>query len=353
MKKIILILVLVFMAGCSGEEPGDQAMEKYERTFFDSFDTVISYVAYAESEENFKADADFVEAEFLRLHKIYDKYKTYEGLNNLKTINDMAGRGPVEVDRDLIELLLYARDLQEKISPKVNIGLGSVLQIWHDYREAGLANPDQAQVPPMADLDRAKDHTSMENLIIDEENSRVEILDPHMSLDLGAIAKGYAVELVGEASKARGVENAIISAGGNVKTLGRPLDGRETWGIGIQNPDNAMARSEDRLIEVLYVGETSVVTSGNYQRYYEVGGKLYNHIIDPDGLMPGDYYKGVSVMVEDSGLADFLSTAAFLLPLDEGKKIIEDNGAEALWIMPDNSLEYTEGMAEVMGSMKE
>lgn len=353
MKKIILSLALLFLGACSpkGEDPAD--IQKYERTFFDTFDTIVSYVEYTDSEENFNANADYVEEEFNRLHKLYNTYESYQGLTNIRDVNNQAGQGPVKVEDDLVDLVNFSIDGYESISPKLNIAMGSVLEIWQTYRDQASENPDQAKLPPMEDLKAAQAHTNIGDIKVDEDKGTIEILDPDLRINLGATAKGYATELVADGLEKRGVKSAIISAGGNVKTLGSPLDGREAWGIGIQNPDNALGTSSEQLKESLFIpGTQSVVTSGTYQRFYQVNGETYHHIIDPDTLMPGAYYKSLSVMTEDSALADFLSTAAFLLPLDESKALLEAQGAQGLWIMPDNSMEYTQGMEDYMSSLK-
>ena len=327
------------------------AYEKYEHTFFNTFDTLISYMEYNQSEEDFKENADFVEAEFNRYHKLFDNYNEYEGVYNIKTVNNAAGQGPVVVDPDLIDLVEFSIKANKEVSPKVNIAMGSVLGLWHEAREEGIENPEAASLPNRADLEEASKHMNIDDIIVDRENSTIEIMDPSLSIDLGATAKGYATERVMEDLKARGVESCILSSGGNVKTLGQPMDGRDAWGVGIQNPENAFGRSEDQILDVILLDKSaSVVTSGNYQRYYEVDGEIYHHIVDPDVLEPVNYYTSVSILIEDSAMADFLSTAAYLLPLEESKALVEKMGAEGLWVLEDGSIEYTAGMAGYLES---
>lgn len=357
-NKIIGLLILVIvLAGCSnkGSKKTDgQAggLEKYEYTFFDTFDTIISYVAFEESEEKFNEDAAFVESEFKRLHKIYDNYNTYTGINNVMSINENAGKGPIEVDKELSDLVALSIKWNKDISPKVDISLGPVLKIWHDYREEAMANPDRAAVPSGAELEKADEFVDIKKIKVNEKKRTVEIQEG-MSIDLGAVAKGYAVELVTKSLEERGVKSAILSAGGNVKLIGSPMDGsRDKWGIGIQNPDAAKGLSAEQLADVLYLKEGSAVTSGDYQRYYEVDGNFYHHIIDPDTLEPPNFYNSVTIVAEDSGLADFLSTAAFLLPMDESEKLIKAHkGAEALWILEDNTIVATDGLKPYMESL--
>ena len=122
-----------------------------------------------------------------------------------------------------------------------------------------------------------------------------------------------------------------------------PADGRAKWGVGIQDPDGAVLGLSD-IVETLFLTNASVVTSGDYQRYYVVDGQRYHHLIDPDTLMPDTDFRSVSIITEDSGYADLLSTAAFLMPYDESRAFIESlDGVEALWVFPDGRIEMTDG----------
>jgi thiamine biosynthesis lipoprotein len=126
-------------------------------------------------------------------------------------------------------------------------------------------------------------------------------------------------------------------------SIGTPMDNvRDRWGVGIQDPSKDV-NGNTNVIDTVYVNDNCVVTSGDYQRYYMVGGKKYHHIIDPNTLMPSTLYSSVSIVCPDSGMAYALSTALFILPEDEGRKILAANGADALWIYKDGSMTYTDG----------
>lgn len=322
--------------------------EKRETSFLDTFDTIIKFISYENDEATFKKQADYVTNEFKRLHKLYDNYNEYEGIANVMTLNKNAGKGPVKVEKDLLNLIQFSKDSYEKYTKNTNIAMGKVLEIWHQYREEGIDNPDQAKLPDMEKLKEAMKDVNIDDIVIDKEASTVELKSDKISLDLGAVAKGYATELVCDGLVEMGADSFIISAGGNVKSIGYPHDGtRDYWGIGIQNPENAFGKSDQGTIDVLYLNNKSVVTSGTYQRFYQVDGKKYHHLIDPKTLMPSDYFTSVSIITEDSGLADFLSTAAFLMPLEESKKFVESlDGVEAIWILNDNSVVFTDGIKD-------
>ena len=209
-----------------------------------------------------------------------------------------------------------------------------------------------AERPRFEILTGASTHPDINKVIVDEANSTVYLADKEMRLDVGAIAKGFATELVAEKIMSEGFASGIISPGGNIRVIGKPLDGvREYWGIGIQDPDKMFIAAEENLLDTIFVNNASVVSSGDYQRYYVVEGKIYHHLIDPDTLMPGEYYRAVTIVTEDAGLADFLSTTAFLLPFDKSRKLVESlDNVEALWVMPDGKVEATDGMKKIMKS---
>lgn len=353
MKKIIPIIVIGILIGSIlvGCEKAP-VYNKYSDSFFDTFDTITQIVGYTQTEEEFKANVDKIHIRMLDLHKLYDKYNTYDGINNIKTINDNAGKEPVKVDKEIIDLIVFSKDMYEKTGKQTNIAMGAVLKIWSDYRDKAEFDPSNAKIPPMEDLTLANQHTDINKVIVNIENSTIYLEDPLMSLDVGAVAKGFATEIVTQEIIQQGFSSGIISAGGNVRTIGKPLDEiRERWGIGLQNPDKTVDNSESNVLETVFINDASVVSSGDYQRFYMVGDKVIHHLIDPKTLMPGDYFRAVSIITTNSGEADFLSTTAFLLPLEESQALVESlEGVEALWVLKDGTVEATEGMKEIMKS---
>ena len=325
---------------------------KYNNSFYDTFDTLVQVVGYTKTEKEFNAYYERIHQRFQELHKLYDIYNDYEGINNVKTINDNAGIKPVKVDKEIIDLMVFAKELNKRTTGRTNIAMGPVLRIWHDYRNEGIDDPANAKLPPMEMLQEAAKHTDIDKVIVDTDNNTVFLADERMKLDVGAIAKGYATELVAQEIMAEGFTSGIISAGGNIRTLDKPLDGvRERWGVGIQNPDRGITPEQQNLLDTVFINNASIVSSGDYQRFYTVDEKHYHHLIDPKTLMPGEYYRSITVVTPDSGLADFLSTEAFLLPFDESKALIESyDKVEALWVLPDGSIEATEGMKKIMKS---
>ena len=329
-KKLVtislILTILITTTSCSVKE-----QKKYSAQFLELFNTITEIIAYSDSKEDFSAFAQLIYDNLEEYHKLYDKYNNYDGINNIKTINDNAGIKPVKVDQRIIDLLLFSKNQYQQSEGKVNIAMGSVLEIWHEYREDGINNPETASLPPMEQLEAANMHTDIDKLIIDEASSTVYLSDANMRLDVGAIAKGYATEQVSQIAKNNGYKNFLLSVGGNVRSMGTKGPKKELWSVGIQNPDKT---SEKKSLYTLSLTNLSLVSSGNYERYYTVNGKVYHHIIDPVTLMPAEYFTSVSIVCEDSGLADALSTTIYNMPLEEGKALIESlEDVEALLVL--------------------
>ena len=336
-KRILtLVLALLMLTGCS--LPRESGEPIYEATYLNLFDTVTVIKGRAESAEAFTEVAQGIYDELEYYHQLFDIYNDYEELNNLKTVNDMAGVAPVSVDRAIIDLLTDCRGYYELTGGKVNVAMGSVLRLWHEARNYGLDHPDEAKLPDMEALKAAAEHLDFDAVIIDEAASTVFISDPEVRLDVGAIAKGWATQRVAE----KAPEGMLLSIGGNVCATGPKTEMGTPWVIGVRNP----AGSADSYLHTLNVTEGSYVTSGDYQRAFKVDGKMYHHIIDPETLMPSDYWRSVTVVCEDSGLADALSTALFLMNLEEGQALLDICGAAALWVDREGNLYYSPGFEE-------
>lgn len=331
------------LAGCRGTVSSPEpavALTRYDAQFLDLFDTITSVVGYSKDKETFAAYVQELHDELEIYHKLYDIYHEYEGISNIKTINQNAGIQPVKVDGRILDLLEYAIEMDEQTGGKVNIAMGSVLSIWHQYRTEGIDDPENAVLPPMEELRAASKHMDIKDVVIDREASTVYLQDKEMSLDVGAIAKGYATEQICQKMEADGFANALVSVGGNVRAIGVKDDG-SLWKVGIQNPN---MQNDEKYLHTVYVEDRSLVSSGDYQRYYTVDGKIYHHIINPDTLMPSGQYASVSILCPDSGMADALSTAVFNMDQESGMALIESlEGVEAFWVYHDGKEVFTSG----------
>ena len=337
MKRFFALLLTLSMLLCGCTGAGEE-QKQYSATFLTVFDTVTTILGRDSSEAAFTEKAQAVHDELLRYHQLFDIYNEYEGLNNLKTVNDHPGEA-VSVDKAIVDMLLDCKAYYELTGGRVNAAMGSVLRLWHEAREDGLNDFANAYLPDGEALAQAAEHADWDDVLIDEEKLTVTIADPGLRLDVGAIAKGWSVQRAAETAP----EGLLISVGGNVCATG-PKDSTGTpWVVGVQDPDGG-----DNYLHTLYLTRGSMVTSGDYQRAYMVDGELYHHIIDPDTLYPGKLWRAVTVVCPDSGLADALSTALFLLPMEEGQKLLDACESTAMWVDAEGNMYYSTGFEELI-----
>ena len=355
MGLIFLISVLIFSCFNNKEKV-------YTETVDGLFDTVHVISGYDKSEQEFKKKVKFYQEEMEKLHKLYTSYEDFQGINNISTINENAGIKPVKVDRNIIDLLKDTLERNKEISDKVNIAAGNVIDLWDKAKTEG-------KLPEQSELEKMQKCAKTENIVIDEQNSTVFIKEKCTKLNLGAVAKGYAVEQVTKKMEKAGMTSFIISAGGNVKVVGkRKIPKKESeitdlksckdqFCIGIALPlynDNKIDkrntynnRKNDYLAKIA-TENMSIVTTGNYQRYFVMDNKVYGHVINLETLKPEDSFASVSVITEDSGLADFMSTTLFLLSYEEGKALIEKMGKkekiDVIWAMKNGDVMSSEGL---------
>lgn len=348
--------VLTLSMGCrhGGQSSApDTGYTRYTTQFYDTFDTIVQITGYTETQELFEEYAEYIHDRFIQLDHLYDRFLEYSGVNNILTINKNAGIAPVEVEMDLLNMLSFAKEWGEKSGGKVNIAMGPPLEIWHQYREkySGMTLPEDTPdaYPSMEALEKANEKTDLSKVIIDWEAGTVFLEEEGMALDVGAVAKGYAAQLVANEIYDQGFHSFIISAGGNVVTKDPPQDGiRAFWGIGIQDPFADINDPNSPSLDVAFVQNQCVVTSGDYQRYYKVGDQIIHHIIDPETLWPADRYRALTVITEDSGLGDFLSTCLYVMDYEEGRAFAEELGVMVLWVFPDGEVRYTDNMLSIL-----
>lgn len=282
------------------------------------FDTPITF-SMEGTDEEFEKYSKMVKDLYTGYNALFDQYHEYEGINNIATLNNKAAKEPVEVEDGLIEVLELAKK-ESELSEKFDISEGKLISLWHDAREA-----ETPYLPKDEDIKKAMEHTGVEGIEIN--GNEVKFTDDSLQLDLGGIAKGYTSQLVADELQKEGLKHGYINAGGNVVLIGEKSDGSD-WVIGIQDP-----ASEGSLVQFKTKKPATIVTSGDYQRYMEVDGKRYSHIIDPDTGYPPEYIRSVTVIDSDSGKADAMSTALFCMSIEDGLKFAEENGINAVWIV--------------------
>ena len=330
----------------SNENASEVSLEKHTEKIYEYFDTITTFMAYTNDEEEFKHYTDVLNEELKKYHELFNSYDRFEGVNNFLTINENAGKEPVEVDSSIIELIKYSKEMYDLTDGKINIAMGSLLGLWHDARELSVNNPDEAKIPEESLLKKASEHKNIDAIEIDEENNTVYISDPDVQIDIGAIGKGYATKIIAQRLEEEGLKHGILSVGGDDVIFGEnPASENSYYKIAIQNPN--LEDKEEPYSSVVSLKNTSVVTSGDYQRYFMVDGKRYHHIIDPETMYPSTKWRSVSVIMDDIAEADTISTYLFIIDQEKGMEFAKKVGAEVLWIDEDYNQFKTEGWPEV------
>ena len=321
LSRLLVLCLLTGLTACS-------APTRWSRTYTDLFDTVSEFTVYGGTEKEFEKAAEAVHEELFRLHRLFDCHRSYEGVVNLYDLNHAAGR-TLQIDPDLVAILRLGKEFAEATGGKLNIGLGSAIALWDACREAGDRLPDDRE------LAEAGTHADPDDLILGDGTAR--LADPELALNLGALAKGYAAEKAAAAAERLGLTAFALNLGGNVLTRGRRPD--RDWQIGVEDP------AGNGLLTTLQLSGQSAVTSRDYQRFFELDGVRYHHILDADTLYPAGLWASVTVIHADSAVADALSTSLFCLDREAGLKLLARYGGCALWVDREGGRFRSEGFS--------
>lgn len=324
MKRNLGILALaasLLLVGCQPKN------EKISQTNY-QLGTVISYEIFDSS------DTEIIQKGIKRVDEIENKMSLNIPESELNHINQKAFQQEVPLDDELKNILATAFSLSEETKGLFDVSVGRLVQLW------GIGS-DHARVPSQKEIDEAIKHVGYQNVQLTKEG--IKYSKEGIVIDLGGIAKGYAADEVAKVYKANKVKSALINMGGNVYALGHKPDGSQ-WRVGVREP---FIGSADYCLSI-GVEDKAVVTSGYYERYIEKDGKLYHHILNPLTGYPSDMeILSVTIVADQSMLADALSTSCYLLGVDKGLELIKKYpGVEAIFISKDKKVFPSEGIAE-------
>ncbi len=336
MLLLPLVLLLLCMSFACTQKPSMQS-----ETYYDMFDTYVTVFAYGEDTKVFEENCKKIKDTLSECSALFDIYREYEGINNLCTVNKNAGKSPVKTDERVISLIEHGIEMYSQTEGAVNIAMGSVIKLWHDCREQNKEGETDI-LPDEAELFAAAEHIDITKIKIDREKRTLYLEDPLMALDVGAIAKGFAADYTVKMLRDSGITDGYaINLGGNVIVIGEKAEG-VPWEISVQSP----YEDDSPRIARIQASDSTLVTSGTYERYFEKDGKRYHHIIDPDTFYPTDSFDGVSVFGASSALCDAYSTALFCMPLEKGMDFINSiDGVEAIWVA-DGEIYKSRGFPE-------
>nr|WP_066191994.1 MULTISPECIES: FAD:protein FMN transferase [Gracilibacillus] len=331
---ILGIISMLIMAGCSNgtSQADDQRSltdKPYEETEF-LLGTVVTVKIYDEEKEA------VLDKTFDRVRELEDKITMNEDGSEVNEINQQAGKQPVPVSDDVYSVIEAGKNYSELADGSFDITIGPITGLWN----IGM---DNARKPTEEEIDQVLPLVHYEQVALDQADQSVLLQEANMLLDLGAIAKGYIADEIVQLLEEQGVTTAIIDLGGNIYVLGDQPSGGQ-WTVGIQNPFMDRGETVGKLMTV----NQSIVTSGIYERYLEVDGQRYHHLLDPKTGYPFDgELASVSIISDDSIDGDALSTILFSKGLQAGMEFIEEfEGVEAIFITKDKEVYTTEGLVD-------
>jgi thiamine biosynthesis lipoprotein len=263
--------------------------------------------------------------------RIDESMSTYKESSEISRVNASAGSGPMRISQELFALVGQSLDVSRRSNGAFDISYESVGYLY-DFR--ARQRPENEQI---ARALRAIDYRAIR---LDRDQSTIEFARTGMRINLGGIAKGYAVERAAQWLRLQGVEHAVLNAGGDTRVIG---DRRgQPWIIGIRHP-----RAEDDVITRVPLVEEAVSTSGDYERFFEADGERVHHIINPGTGRPTQELMSVTVIGPDAVLTDALSTTLFVLGMQPGLGLIETyDGYEAIIVDRSGQLRYSSGLEQ-------
>lgn len=320
-----------------GEAEGNMAEnneEKYEEIQF-FMDTPITITVYSSNETQAQEALAAAFASYERIEQLTTRFRNAQNgseLSEVEQINNLAGIAPVTVGEDVFYILqqsLYFCSLSEgSFNPLV----GPVMDLW-GFGTAEQRLPEEKEIQALLPL------LDWREIVLDAERKTVYLPRRGMALDLGGVAKGYAADLAAVALRDRGVDRAIINAGGNIYALGTRPDGRP-WRVGIQDP-----RNSEEIVGIIEVSDRAVVSSGDYERFFLVDEQRYHHIIDPDSGRPADGLWQTTIVSESAMEADILSTAVFVLGVEKGNSLLEERQLGGVLVAEDGGIHVRQSAA--------
>lgn len=323
-----LCLSVLVVPGCTG--PPAPPLEELEAFRMDTyFRLAVSGLTGAQKEA--------VLREVTELDRLLDRFSPD---SDISRINAGAGQ-PVPVGDRTLDLLAQALDLAAETGGAFDPTVGPLADLWQ-IGPAGAAGEEESWRPPdPAEVARVLPLVDYRKLQLDPDRKVAQLVQPGMGLDVGGIAKGYAVDRVAALLKGWGIENALIDFGGDYYVLGKHPEGRP-WKLGIRHP-----RDPSQVMAVLAVQDCAVTTSGDYQRYRLYQGQRFSHLLDPFTGYPARELTSVTVLAPSGVVADALATAVFVLGPEKGLALVEEwPGVEAVLVDRKLEIQVSSGMKD-------
>lgn len=276
-----------------------------------------------------------IEEAFKEIERLEKLMSVYQKNSNISYLNRIGGEEWVEVSPEVLEVLEEAKHISVLTKGAFDITIAPLTKLWKTARE-------KKQFPSSSEIKRKKGLVDYTNLVIDRKRRKVKFKKKGMEIDLGGIAKGYCIDKAIKILQDKGIKQATVNAGGDLRTLGRKSL-FESWKVGIQHP-----RKNKSMFAILKIENKAVVTSGDYQRYSLIKGERIHHIIDPRTGYPAKDSLSVTLIAKGAMKTDALATAIFVLGPSKGLKLIEHlDEVEGIIIGKDTKIFLSSGLKKL------
>ncbi|HCQ89851.1 MAG TPA: thiamine biosynthesis protein ApbE [Clostridium sp.] len=321
----LLILSITILSGCSSSNSSTKEPISHTEVVMGTVCTIQIFDS---------KDTSIFDKAFDRLKDLENKVSINKEGTELDKVNEMSGKEATVVGKDTFTIVESGLYYSKISNGNFDITIGPIVKLW------GIGS-ENARVPNEKEIIEKKSLINYNDVILDSEKNSIFLKNPNMIIDLGGIAKGYAADEMKNLLVDNGVKSAMINLGGNLYILGNKPNGKQ-WKIGIQDPNGG---STDTVGNIL-VNDKSIVTSGTYERFLEVDGKVYHHILDPKTGYPYESDLLSATIISDKSMdGDGLSTYAFALGREKGLEFINSlEDIEAIFITKDNEIYLTNGL---------
>jgi len=300
----ILLLTLGLLGVTPGVSNAKDAMIKRSQYLMGT----IVFVTGVAPEEDVAKEA--VVAGLAEIRRLEQLMSTWIPTSELSQVNAAAGKRPVHVSQENMELLKASLRMATLTEGGFNIAVGPAVAAW-DVSQEG-------RIPSQEELDAVRPFTSLANIELNEQAGTIFLKRAGMQIDVGGIGKGFAADLAVEVMKASGATAGVVALSGDIRTFGRMPD-QEQFVFGIQHP----RKEEGQILGRLALENEAVSTAGDYQRFIMKDGIRYHHILDPTTLQPARGCQSVTVIAKDGVMADGLDTGLFVMGSEKGMALIE------------------------------
>lgn len=329
MSVFCILCSVVLLSSCS---PATEKLYKETRT---SMHTIVSVTVSSNSEKKAKTAIDRAFNELDRLAKLLNFYSED---SEVSIINKNAGKKPIKVSPETLEIIAKALYVSENTEGAFDITVGPVVRLW-DFQNKAL--PDEKMIKEKLKL------VGYKNVIVDKEKSTVFLKTKGVQIDLGGIIKGYAADKAVEALRKNGIKSGIVAIAGDIKIFGkRPLteSDKGLWNVGIQNP--RQKSDKDEIIAVIGLSDAGISTAGDYQRFFIKDGKRYHHLLNPRTGYPAYGCQSATIITRDAALADAFATGMCILGHQKGMDILRRLGFDGVIVDKDGKIHVTEGIKD-------